>query len=254
MWFLRQQFCFHRVLNYFVWAELYLSHCYGKIWRERKKENVWQLFNFCLSGCLWFYIVFTILYMNSMLLRAQIFSRKVSFSEAMCVKYESLNELMCLQASEKYCIRMPNKWNFSFDNFYAAILALGIYVPGTNSPYLSIGLLVICLMTVKCSLIQYHNLLQAVLTCSATCSHRGRKLSQNQKESRMATKFYNVISVVYLYFVYVAWNSIAKRFLATKINATCQLQKGLFMWLFFRNLISQGLKSHNSEVLQYNSV
>lgn len=35
------------------------------------------------------------------------------------------------QASDKYCIRMPNKWNFSFDYFYAAILALGIYVPGT---------------------------------------------------------------------------------------------------------------------------
>lgn len=39
-------------------------------------------------------------------------------------------QLACLQNSEKYCIRMPNKWNFSFDYFYAAILALGIYVPG----------------------------------------------------------------------------------------------------------------------------
>ncbi|XVE83065.1 hypothetical protein DITRI_Ditri16bG0057000 [Diplodiscus trichospermus] len=39
-----------------------------------------------------------------------------------------------IKASEKYCIRMPNKWNFSFDYFYAAILALGIYVPG--SPHL----------------------------------------------------------------------------------------------------------------------
>ncbi|KAK8644446.1 hypothetical protein V6N13_123752 [Hibiscus sabdariffa] len=39
-----------------------------------------------------------------------------------------------IKASEKYCIRMPNKWNFSFDYFYAAIIALGIYVPG--SPHL----------------------------------------------------------------------------------------------------------------------
>ncbi|KAK1300459.1 Very-long-chain (3R)-3-hydroxyacyl-[acyl-carrier protein] dehydratase PASTICCINO 2A [Acorus calamus] len=40
-----------------------------------------------------------------------------------------------IKASEKYCIRMPNKWNFSFDNFYAAILTLGIYVPGIPHMY-----------------------------------------------------------------------------------------------------------------------
>ncbi|XP_047177564.1 very-long-chain (3R)-3-hydroxyacyl-CoA dehydratase PASTICCINO 2A isoform X4 [Vigna umbellata] len=39
-----------------------------------------------------------------------------------------------IKASEKYCIRMPNKWNSSFDYFYAAIAAIGIYVPG--SPHL----------------------------------------------------------------------------------------------------------------------
>lgn len=39
-----------------------------------------------------------------------------------------------IKGSEKYCLRMPNKWNFSFDNFYAAILVLGIYIPG--SPHL----------------------------------------------------------------------------------------------------------------------
>ncbi|XP_020218075.1 very-long-chain (3R)-3-hydroxyacyl-CoA dehydratase PASTICCINO 2A [Cajanus cajan] len=39
-----------------------------------------------------------------------------------------------IKASEKYCLRMPNKWNFSFDYFYAAIVVLGIYVPG--SPHL----------------------------------------------------------------------------------------------------------------------
>ncbi|ESW28471.1 hypothetical protein PHAVU_003G289100 [Phaseolus vulgaris] len=40
-----------------------------------------------------------------------------------------------IKASEKYCIRMPNKWNSSFDYFYAAIAALGIYVPGSPHMY-----------------------------------------------------------------------------------------------------------------------
>ncbi|KAE8722370.1 Very-long-chain (3R)-3-hydroxyacyl-CoA dehydratase PASTICCINO 2A [Hibiscus syriacus] len=40
-----------------------------------------------------------------------------------------------IKASEKYCIGMPNKWNFSYDNFYAAILALGIYFPGSPHMY-----------------------------------------------------------------------------------------------------------------------
>ncbi|KAK9112937.1 hypothetical protein Scep_020456 [Stephania cephalantha] len=40
-----------------------------------------------------------------------------------------------IKNSEKYCIRMPNKWNFSFDYFYAAIIALGIYVPGNPHMY-----------------------------------------------------------------------------------------------------------------------
>ncbi|OMO73009.1 hypothetical protein COLO4_27351 [Corchorus olitorius] len=39
-----------------------------------------------------------------------------------------------LEASEKYCMRMPNKLNFSFDYYYAAIAILGFYVPG--SPHL----------------------------------------------------------------------------------------------------------------------
>ncbi|KAM0953556.1 putative very-long-chain (3R)-3-hydroxyacyl-CoA dehydratase [Dioscorea sansibarensis] len=40
-----------------------------------------------------------------------------------------------IKASEKYCIRMPNKWNFSFDYFYAAILVLLTYVPGSPHMY-----------------------------------------------------------------------------------------------------------------------
>jgi hypothetical protein len=36
-----------------------------------------------------------------------------------------------------YSVRMPNILNFSFDFFYATILVLAIYVPGTNSVNLS---------------------------------------------------------------------------------------------------------------------
>ncbi|ONK64452.1 uncharacterized protein A4U43_C07F26140 [Asparagus officinalis] len=42
--------------------------------------------------------------------------------------------LAYIKASEKYFIRIPNKWNFSFDYFYAAIIALGNYVP--RSPHM----------------------------------------------------------------------------------------------------------------------
>ncbi|XP_057541506.1 very-long-chain (3R)-3-hydroxyacyl-CoA dehydratase PASTICCINO 2 [Amaranthus tricolor] len=40
-----------------------------------------------------------------------------------------------IKNSENYCIRMPNKWNYSFDNYYAALLVLGIYVPGSPHMY-----------------------------------------------------------------------------------------------------------------------
>lgn len=44
--------------------------------------------------------------------------------------------LILPQASEKYCFRMPNKWNFSFDYYFASLAVLGIYVPGLFSLYL----------------------------------------------------------------------------------------------------------------------
>jgi len=50
-----------------------------------------------------------------------------------CFFITQVNELSIFQASEKYCIRMPNKWNFSFDYFCAAVVVLGIYVPGMSS-------------------------------------------------------------------------------------------------------------------------
>ncbi|KAK6923285.1 Protein-tyrosine phosphatase-like, PTPLA, partial [Dillenia turbinata] len=53
-----------------------------------------------------------------------------------------------IKISEKYCIRMPNKWNFSFDYFYLLILV--------------------------------------ALICTHICWARGRKLYQNQKGNRTA--------------------------------------------------------------------
>ncbi|KAI3446133.1 hypothetical protein Pfo_002798 [Paulownia fortunei] len=44
------------------------------------------------------------------------------------------NALPYLRESGKYSVRMPNKWNFSFDYYYNALLILGFYVPG--SPHL----------------------------------------------------------------------------------------------------------------------
>ncbi|XP_024315351.1 very-long-chain (3R)-3-hydroxyacyl-CoA dehydratase PASTICCINO 2A isoform X2 [Brachypodium distachyon] len=39
-----------------------------------------------------------------------------------------------MKASEKYCFRMPNKWNLSFDYRYMSVLLTALYVPGF--PYL----------------------------------------------------------------------------------------------------------------------
>uniref|UniRef100_A0A453DZG4 Very-long-chain (3R)-3-hydroxyacyl-CoA dehydratase n=2 Tax=Aegilops tauschii subsp. strangulata TaxID=200361 RepID=A0A453DZG4_AEGTS len=35
-----------------------------------------------------------------------------------------------IKVSEKYFVKMPNKWNFSFDYFYTCAIAIGVYVPG----------------------------------------------------------------------------------------------------------------------------
>ena len=37
---------------------------------------------------------------------------------------------VCVQASELYCLRMPNKFNFAFDNYFACLVTLATYVPG----------------------------------------------------------------------------------------------------------------------------
>uniref|UniRef100_A0A0E0GYC1 Very-long-chain (3R)-3-hydroxyacyl-CoA dehydratase n=1 Tax=Oryza nivara TaxID=4536 RepID=A0A0E0GYC1_ORYNI len=63
-----------------------------------------------------------------------------------------------MKASEKYCLRMPNKWNFSFDFFYASILSLAVYVPAG----IKIGS-------------DKNTALQDRLTCSPTCLPNGRR-------------------------------------------------------------------------------
>lgn len=40
-----------------------------------------------------------------------------------------------IKESAKYSVLMPNKWNFSFDYYYAALVVLGVYVPGSPHMY-----------------------------------------------------------------------------------------------------------------------
>ncbi|CAL4977844.1 unnamed protein product [Urochloa decumbens] len=40
-----------------------------------------------------------------------------------------------MKTSEKYCFRMPNTWNFSYDYYYTSVLALLIYIPGSPHMY-----------------------------------------------------------------------------------------------------------------------
>nr|XP_025884107.1 very-long-chain (3R)-3-hydroxyacyl-CoA dehydratase PASTICCINO 2A [Solanum lycopersicum] len=42
------------------------------------------------------------------------------------------NALPYMKESGKYSVRMPNKWNFSFNYYYAAFVCLAIYLPGKN--------------------------------------------------------------------------------------------------------------------------
>ncbi|GLJ14661.1 hypothetical protein SUGI_0237360 [Cryptomeria japonica] len=40
-----------------------------------------------------------------------------------------------IKNSDLYCLRMPNKFNFGFDYFYASLLVLAVYVPGSPHMY-----------------------------------------------------------------------------------------------------------------------
>ncbi|KVI08663.1 Protein-tyrosine phosphatase-like, PTPLA [Cynara cardunculus var. scolymus] len=45
------------------------------------------------------------------------------------------NALPFMKESGLYSVRMPNKWNFSFDYFYGAIVVIAIYIPGIPHLY-----------------------------------------------------------------------------------------------------------------------
>ncbi|KAI3794356.1 hypothetical protein L1987_36986 [Smallanthus sonchifolius] len=45
------------------------------------------------------------------------------------------NALPFMKESGMYSVRMPNKWNFSFDYYYGSIVVLAIYVPGIPHLY-----------------------------------------------------------------------------------------------------------------------
>ncbi|TMW88960.1 hypothetical protein EJD97_017839 [Solanum chilense] len=45
------------------------------------------------------------------------------------------NALPYMKESGKYSVRMPNKWNLSFDYYYAAFVCLAIYLPGFSHLY-----------------------------------------------------------------------------------------------------------------------
>ncbi|XP_069147628.1 very-long-chain (3R)-3-hydroxyacyl-CoA dehydratase PASTICCINO 2A [Solanum lycopersicum] len=45
------------------------------------------------------------------------------------------NALPYMKESGKYSVRMPNKWNFSFNYYYAAFVCLAIYLPGFSHLY-----------------------------------------------------------------------------------------------------------------------
>ena len=82
------------------------------------------------------------------------------------------------QASNKYCLQMPNKWNFSFNYHYASVLLVGIYFPGT----LSLQLLTkgIHMYYLTRHLFISSGWLQDFHTCTVICSLGGRWSCQRQ--------------------------------------------------------------------------
>ncbi|XP_071702677.1 very-long-chain (3R)-3-hydroxyacyl-CoA dehydratase PASTICCINO 2A-like isoform X2 [Rutidosis leptorrhynchoides] len=101
------------------------------------------------------YVVWGILYSFQEIIRYSFFGMKETFGSApfwlLWLRYSTFLILYPLGiGSEVYLIykalpyikesgfcsaRMPNKWNFSFDYFYCAILVLGVYIPGAPHLY-----------------------------------------------------------------------------------------------------------------------
>ncbi|KAK9228560.1 hypothetical protein WN944_021511 [Citrus x changshan-huyou] len=83
---------------------------------------------------------------------------------------------------------MPNKWNFSFDYFYAAIVVLGFYVPGMNLTFFFCVIYLVNFLSLICTFpnrFSWHYHMQVVLICIHICLGRGRKPFRNRKKSKM---------------------------------------------------------------------
>jgi len=77
-----------------------------------------ETFGFAPSWLLWLrYSTFMVLY-------------PTGISSEVGLIFAALPHMM---ASQKYCLRLPNKWNFSYDYLYTSILALAVYIPGITS-------------------------------------------------------------------------------------------------------------------------
>lgn len=122
-----------------------------------------------------------------------------------------LNVLCCSQEAHKYCIRMPNKWNFSFDDYYAAFLVLGIYVPGRNLLLCQIRSISAQPVSLLFANVFCLNVLQVVLTCTPICLAKGRELSRNRKRSRVSANLSNALFVIFLFIFCLAWLSNTNR-------------------------------------------
>lgn len=146
------------------------------------------------------------------------------------------------QASEKYCIRMPNTWNFSFDYFYASIIALGIYVPGMFSTFFPslffrsyLGIVAEADRALDLTFLFWLNesLLQAALTCTVICLGSGRGLSPNLRRHRPDQQGH----VTYLLSdvkLLLLWNfQLAKLIICRSLGATERWGSNERMFYFF---------------------
>lgn len=103
--------------------------------------------------------------------------------------------LACLQNSKKYCTRMSNKWNFSFDDYCAAVLALQstclVWAGAFFSTFIILSGHFIFIVLRLWS--------QGVLAWMVTCSGRGKgryqSLRERERESRREEHSQSVISL-----------------------------------------------------------
>ncbi|BBH05793.1 Protein-tyrosine phosphatase-like, PTPLA [Prunus dulcis] len=98
-----------------------------------------EALGFAPSWLLWLrYSTFILLYPTGITSEVGLIYIALQYIQSLFFGVRVLQKGWLLWKSEKYSIRMPNKWNFSFDYFYAAIIALGIYVPGMQPSHVPV--------------------------------------------------------------------------------------------------------------------